>query len=212
MLKSRAVFPIPVMDQVLPGSQAAPLLHGDIARHLHHPRCRGMGRHARDMDLPASQVDEKQYVVCYQATQRPHLGREEVRRDQEIEVRTDKLLPRRGHLAFWRRWDTVTLEDVPHRLVADRIAQVGEGAHDAVVAPGAILPCYADNQRFELLVDFGTAWRLALLRAVKLLSDQFAVPGEDGGGFDNGGDLRQRLLPQLFPDLGQGLALCIGKK
>src|SRR5262249_41960104 len=57
-------FPIPVMDQVLPGSQAAPLLHGDIARHLHHPRwCRGIGRHARDLDLTASQMDEKQYVL-----------------------------------------------------------------------------------------------------------------------------------------------------
>ena len=117
-----------------------------------------------------------------------------------------------GHrtpLAFWRRWETVTRKDVPHRLVADHRAQIGVGPHNAGIAPGAILPCEADHQRFELLVDGGTAWRLVLLRAATLLGDQCAVPGADGGGCDHGGDVCQRLLPQLFPDLGPGLALGI---
>src|SRR5260221_14348822 len=50
LLKGGAIFPIPIMDQVLPGRQEAPLLHRDIAGHLDHPRLIGMGRHARDMD------------------------------------------------------------------------------------------------------------------------------------------------------------------
>ena len=58
------------------------------------------------------------------------------------------------------------LEDVAHGLVTDGVAQVGEGPNDPVIAPGAILPGHAGNQRFELLVDFGTAWRLLLLGAI----------------------------------------------
>jgi hypothetical protein len=37
------------------------------------------------------------------------------------------------------------------------------------------------------------------------------MPGEDGGGFDDGGDFLQRSLPQLLTDLGQGLALAIAE-
>ena len=79
----------------------------------------------------------------------------------------------------------MAFQDVAYRLRTDCQAQVGQSADDAVIAPGAILPGHADNQRFELLVDFGTAWRLPRLGAVKLLGDQFAVPGQDGVGFDD---------------------------
>ena len=42
LLKGGAVFPIPVMHQVLPARQETPLLHGDVARDLHHPGLIGM--------------------------------------------------------------------------------------------------------------------------------------------------------------------------
>jgi hypothetical protein len=48
------------MDQVLPSRQEAPFLPCDVAGDLHHPLGIGMGRHARDMDLPAAKVHEKQ--------------------------------------------------------------------------------------------------------------------------------------------------------
>jgi hypothetical protein len=95
----------------------------------------------------------------------------------------------------------MALEDVAHRLRTDRQAQVGQGADDPVIAPGAILLGDADNQRFELLGDFGAAWRLPLLGAIKLLGDQCAVPAEDRIGLDNGGDFRQRLLTELMANL-----------
>src|SRR5262245_34554039 len=38
VLKGWAVFPIPVVDEVLARRQEAPLLHGHIAGHLDHPR------------------------------------------------------------------------------------------------------------------------------------------------------------------------------
>jgi hypothetical protein len=58
-------------------------------------------------------------------------------------------------------------------------------------------------------------WRttrpVALLRAVKLLGDQRAVPGENGVGFHNGRDLLQSLPPELFPNLFQALALAVAQ-
>src|SRR6266851_1200090 len=56
-----------------------------------------------------------------------------------------------------------------------------------------------------------TPWGLALLGAVKLLCDQCAMPGEDGVRFDDFRHFRQRLLPQLLADLGEGLALAIAQ-
>ena len=37
LLKGRAIFPIPIVDQLLPWGQEAPCFHGHVARHLHHP-------------------------------------------------------------------------------------------------------------------------------------------------------------------------------
>src|SRR5881296_2182315 len=76
-------------------------------------------------------------------------------------------------------------EDVAHGLRTDCQAQVGQGADDPVIAPGAILLGDADNQRFELLGDCGTAWRLPLLGAIELLCDQCAVPAKNRLGFDD---------------------------
>ena len=58
-LMNGAVFPVPVMNQVLPGSQEAPRFHGHIARHLDHPLRIRMRRHAGHMDLPGTKVDEE---------------------------------------------------------------------------------------------------------------------------------------------------------
>src|SRR5882724_2968685 len=135
-----------------------------------------MRRDACDMDLPTLQVDEKQHVVRYEPTQRPDLGREKVRRDQHVQMRTDELLPRRGRLTFWSWWDAVALENVTYGLITHGVSQVGQGTHDAIIAPRAIVPGHTDNQGFQLRVDFGTAGRLPLLGAVTLLGDQFAVP------------------------------------
>src|SRR5262245_37951336 len=66
LLKGRAVFAIPVMDQVLSGREEASCLHCDVAGHLHHPGFIGMWRDPSHMDLPAAQMDEKESVVCHQ--------------------------------------------------------------------------------------------------------------------------------------------------
>src|SRR5712691_3074664 len=131
-----------------------------------------MGRHARDIDLPTTKMDEKQDVVCYQPAQRPDLGGEEVGRHEDVQMRADKLLPGGGRLPL-RCWGKVmALQDVADALVTDRIAQVCQSPHDAVIAPGAILPGYAHNQRLQFRDNFWTAWGPPLGGAVKLLGDQ----------------------------------------
>src|SRR5215510_14415603 len=117
------------MDEILAGCQAPPLLHRDVASHLYHPGLIGMGRDASHMDLPTPQMHEKQDIIRYQPAQRPHLGGEEVRRDQDIKMRADELFPRGGRLPLWRRWDAVALEDIAYCLITDRIAQVGQRTH-----------------------------------------------------------------------------------
>src|SRR6266446_9832348 len=99
-------------------------------------------------------------------------------------MRPDKLLPRGGRLALWRRWDAMALEDVAHGLVTDRRAQVGQGPHDAIVAPRAIFLRQAHHQGLQLLGNRGSSWGLALWRAIAFLGDQLAVPAEDSIGFD----------------------------
>src|SRR5262247_1906695 len=124
-------------------------------------------------------------------------------------MRTDKLLPRRGRLALRGRRDAMALEDVAHRLRTDRQAQVGEGADNPVIAPGAILLGHTDNQGLELWVDLRSSWSLALGGAVTFLRHKPAVPSEDGVGLDDGSDFLQGLLPQLLANCGQRLPLAI---
>src|SRR5262249_2181119 len=112
-LKRGAVFPVPIMDEILPGRQATPLFHGHIAGHLDHPCLIGMRRHARNMHLPTAQMDEKEHVVRHQSPQGPDLGGEEAGGPQPIHMRADELFPRGGGLALWRWWDAVALGILP---------------------------------------------------------------------------------------------------
>src|SRR6266581_256461 len=138
LLKGRTIFPISVMDEVLPGRQEAPLLHRKVTGDLPHPRLIGMRCDASDMHFPCAKPDKKQDVIGDESPQRPDFSREEVSRHEDVHVRADELLPRRGRLAFWRWWDTMALENVPSRLVTDRVTQMGQGTDDPVVTPGAI--------------------------------------------------------------------------
>src|SRR5262249_53155998 len=102
----------------------------------------------------------------------------------------DELLPR-GRLPPLRCWwESMALEDIPHSLVADGVAQIGQGADDPVIAPGTILLGHADDQGLELRVGRGATGRLALLRAVKFLGYEFAVPAKNCVGLDE----RRHLL------------------
>ena len=124
-------------------------------------------------------------------------------------MRADKLLPRGGRLALWGRREAMALEDITYRLVADRVPEIGQGADNQVVAPGAILPRHAYHQGLQLLVNYGAPWSLAPLGAVTLLGHKLAVPAENRVGLDDRGDFLQGLLAQLLAEVRQGLALAV---
>ena len=93
----------------------------------------------------------------------------------------------------------MAFEDVAHRLVADRIAQVGQGTHDAVIAPRAILAGHAHHQGLQLLVDAGTSQRLARLGAVTLLGTSCGARR----GWCRASQLSRSLLVPSCPASGQ---------
>jgi len=79
--------------------------------------------------------------------------REEVRRQQAIEMATDELMPGGGLLPLWRWWNAMLLEDISHALVAERVSQVGQSSHNTVIAPGAVLAGHPHHQGFDLFGD-----------------------------------------------------------
>ena len=112
------------MDQVLSWRQKSPLLHSHIAGDLHHPLLVGMRCHPDDMHLAAFQVNKEQHVVGNQSSARPHFGGEKIGRYQHRPMGADKFFPRRRFLSRQRWRNTMTFEDITHRLVADGVAQL----------------------------------------------------------------------------------------
>ena len=106
----------------------------------------------------------------------------------------------------------MAFQDVPHRLVADTIAQIAEGAHNAVIPPRAVLSCHADHKVFQLLGNAGTSDRLTLRRTDIVLVHELAVPGEDGVRLRNRRDLLQCLSAQFVANLSQSLPLSVGQQ
>ena len=117
-------------------------------------------------------------------------------------METDELSPRRGLLALGGWEQPLAFQDVPHRLVADVIAQIAQGTYNAVIPPRAILAGHAYHEVFQLLVDAGTSDRLTLRRTAIVLVHELAVPGEDGVRLRNRRDLLQGLPTELLPNLG----------
>jgi hypothetical protein len=132
------------------GIWEAPLLHGHVTGHLHHPCLIGMRRDARHMDLPTAQVQEKQDVIRHEPPERPDLGGEEVGRHEDVEMRADELLPCRGGLTLGGGWKAMALQDVAYRLGTDGVPEVGQGADDPVIASGAIFLGHAHDQGLQL--------------------------------------------------------------
>ena len=91
-----------------------------------------------------------------------------------------------------------TFEDVAHGLIADLVAQMGQGAGNAIVAPAAIFLGHLDDQVFQFFIDTGTSRRLALAGAIEFVGGEFALPGEDGVRLDDMGDFFQGFLARAF--------------
>ena len=105
----------------------------------------------------------------------------------------------------------MAFQDISHRLVSDRQAQVGQRADNPVIAPGAILSGHPNYESLELLVNAGTSNRLTRRYVSTLLGGKLAVPSQDGVGLDNRRDLFQGLLAELLAKLSEGLTIAIAE-
>ena len=112
------------MDEILAGSQEAPVRHRCVARDLRHPTLIGMWGYASEMDRATGEMDEKQHIVGYQSPERPYLGGEEVGGDQYVHVGANKCLPRGCFLALRSGRNPMAFQDIPHRLITDGVAQM----------------------------------------------------------------------------------------
>ena len=83
----------------------------------------------------------------------------------------------------------MAFQDVAHGLVTEGVPKIGEGSHNPVVAPRAILLRHPDR----------------LTPPVRGQSGDALV------GLDDRGHFLQGLLPELLADLGEGCALTIAE-
>jgi hypothetical protein len=156
--------------------------------------------------------DEKEEGRDHETHPTPHFTSKEVGGSQHIQVATAKLPPGHGLPPFWRGGYAVTLEDIPHRLVTDGIAQVGQSTHNAIIAPGAIRARHPHHEVFDLFVNARTADRLMNLGTITLLVRERAVPGEDSIGLGNRRDLLECFPTQLLTKLIQGATVAITQR
>src|SRR5262249_5986887 len=103
----------------------------------------------------------------------------------------------------------MALENVAHRLVAERQAQVGQGADNPVIAPGAMLLGHTHDQSLQLRVDPRATRSLTLRGAVTLLGHELAVPSEDGIGLDEARHFREGSLAQPLTEFSQRPAFAV---
>jgi hypothetical protein len=123
----------------------------------------------------------------------------------------NEILPGGILASFGRRSDPVSTKDVAHRLIGDGMTEIGQRSDDAVVSPTGVLSGEADNKRLHLGRDGGPAWSSAAFGAVELVGNEAAVPGEDGIGFGDTGDLLERSATEPLADLSKGGSFGIGK-
>jgi hypothetical protein len=90
----------------------------------------------------------------------------------------------------------VAAQDVAHGDRVDVMAQVLQGPLDASVAPSRVLCRHADHKLLDFLSDTRSAPRAPRLTPITLLSDEAAIPAQEGLGRHKRGECLQTLAPE----------------
>jgi hypothetical protein len=75
---------------------------------------------------------------------------------------------------------SVALQHIANRLIADLIPQIGQRPRNPVIAPVTVLLGHANDQSLDLSPDPRPTPAATGLRAIEFAGDKFAVPGQDG--------------------------------
>ena len=211
IVERRTELGISVMQHVAAlAKPSARVIYG-VARHLGDPDFGWVACRAGKRDAPGLQMNEEKNVVGDEPTPSQDLHGEEVGSRKHSHVGGDEVLPGCRLATFGRSWDAVTLKHVPDSLVRNVMAEIGEGAGDSIVAPTAVLLGHAYDQRLDLRADSRPSRIGAMLGSIELVGYQAAVPGENGFGFGDTGDLGKELTPKAFADLSQRAPLGVGE-
>src|SRR5206468_7100524 len=105
--------------------------------------------------------------------------------------------------ALWRGWQTMALQHIADRLIADLIPEVGQCSHDPVIAPITVILGHTDDQLLDLSTDPRPSGAAAGLRAIEFAGHQLAVPGQDSVRSGHSRHLGVGLTAQSMADLSQ---------
>ena len=199
---------IAVVDQVLLAGQEAALTT-DIASNLLHPRTIRLCIDAEDLHFAGGDVYGEEHHVPDELAFDEELNGEQIAGGQHIPVAFEELLP--GGLAGQVRLGIVAAfqEDILDRGLADLVPQVDEVIPNSRVAPARVLLFEADHEIDDLLRDLGPPGMLAVLAAIVFLSNESAVPRQNGLRREENRGLLQELSGQLFALRGQPHPLMI---
>jgi|SRR5450759_1801241 hypothetical protein len=100
---------------------------------------------------------KNQDVVRGKTSPGEHFDGEEVGTCQDGYVGGYEILPGSILAPLRCRQDSVSAQDVAHRLIGNEVAEIGQGSDDAVVSPTGVLSGKADDQRFQVWRDAGPA-------------------------------------------------------
>jgi len=151
----------------------------------------------------------KNNIVSHQASPTQHLHGEEVCVGQDVHVSGNEILPRSRLASLWNRSNAVASQNVSHRLIGQAVTQIGQRSDDAIISPASILTRHSHHQSFHVRFNGGAAWIRSVFGTIELLGDEPSIPGQDGVGLCDAGDLSERLASHTPPDLGEGGALGI---
>ena len=90
------------MQEIATVLKGAASVHRHVPGHLLHPRLVRVDGDPGDVHLAALEMDEKQYVVGHQPSQREDLYREKVGPRQHRQVSPNEFRPGGRVLALWR--------------------------------------------------------------------------------------------------------------
>jgi hypothetical protein len=72
----------------------------------------------------------------------------------------------------------MALQNIANRLIRNHIPEIGQGAHNPVIAPVPVLARHANDQLLDLALDPRSTRAMTNLRAIEFAGDQLAVPSQ----------------------------------
>lgn len=169
------VLRVSIQDQVALAAQEAVSDIRQVASHLHHPALIWMHRRSGNVYGTRGQVDEKQNVVCDQASPRADFHAEKVCRYQTLPMRLQESRPPSPLASFRSRIQAPVLQDPGDGATTDCVAEIAERALEASVTLGGILQRHTYDQLDEGMLSAGSS-RGASVAEISFASDEFTIP------------------------------------